>query len=196
MRSRTWCSAWPKPTSACCWRARRCASRRPRRPRSAMQRDRAQARFDVGRGKITDLQEAQARYDSVLAREVSAQSTLALRQAQYREPTGVPAEGLAALAPASRRCRRSPTACRPGSRGAGPQHPRAGQAGRAGHRRRRDRQVQAQRRGRRWTWWPACSRQGQNGSLSPAVSPDSARGAASACSSTCRSTRAARIDSR
>lgn len=62
-----------------------------------MQRDRAQARFDVGRGRITDLQEAQARYDSVAAREVSAQSTLALRQAQYRELTGVPAEGLAEL---------------------------------------------------------------------------------------------------
>jgi outer membrane protein len=30
----------------------------------ALQRDRAQARFDVGRGRITDLQEAQARYDS------------------------------------------------------------------------------------------------------------------------------------
>jgi outer membrane protein len=62
-----------------------------------MQRDRAQARFDVGRGKITDLQEAQARYDTVLAREVSAQSTLALRQAQYEALTGVPAHGLAAL---------------------------------------------------------------------------------------------------
>ena len=62
-----------------------------------MQRDRAQARFDVGRGRITDLQEAQARYDSVLTRVVSAQSTLALRQAQYQELTGVPAEGLAQL---------------------------------------------------------------------------------------------------
>lgn len=64
-----------------------------------MQRDRAQARFDVGRGKATDLQEAQARYDAVLTREVSAQSTLALRRAQYRELTGVPAEGLAELQP-------------------------------------------------------------------------------------------------
>jgi outer membrane protein len=63
----------------------------------AMQRERAQARFDVGRGKITDLQETQARYDSVLTKEVSAQSTLALRQAQYRELTGVPADGLAPL---------------------------------------------------------------------------------------------------
>lgn len=61
------------------------------------QRDRAQARFDVGRGRITDLQEAQARYDSVLTREVSAQSTLAQRQEQYRELTGTAAEGLAPL---------------------------------------------------------------------------------------------------
>jgi outer membrane protein len=60
-----------------------------------MQRDRAQVRFDVGRGKVTDLQEAQARYDSVLTREVSAQSSLALRRAQYEALTGVAAEGLA-----------------------------------------------------------------------------------------------------
>jgi len=62
-----------------------------------MQRDRAKARFDVGRSKITDLQEAQARYDSVLAKEVSAESTLALRRAQYEEVTGAPAIGLAGL---------------------------------------------------------------------------------------------------
>jgi len=64
-----------------------------------MQRDRAQARFEVGRGRITEVQETQARYDSVLAREVSAKSTLALRQAQYQELTGVPADGLAELRP-------------------------------------------------------------------------------------------------
>jgi outer membrane protein len=63
----------------------------------SMQRDRAKARFDVGRGKITEVQETQARHDSVLAKEVSAQSTLALRQAQYQELTGVPAIGLADL---------------------------------------------------------------------------------------------------
>jgi outer membrane protein len=62
-----------------------------------MLNDRAQARFDVGRGKITELQETQARYDSVLTKEVSAISTLALRQAQYQEVTGVPAEGLVEL---------------------------------------------------------------------------------------------------
>jgi len=62
-----------------------------------MQRDRSQARFDVGRGKVTDLQEAQARYDGVLAKELSAQSSLEVRQAQYVELTGVPADGLAEL---------------------------------------------------------------------------------------------------
>lgn len=67
-----------------------------------LQRDRAQARFDVGRGRITDLQEAQARLDTVTAREVSVQSTLALRRAQYEELTGAPATGLAALAPGFR----------------------------------------------------------------------------------------------
>jgi len=65
----------------------------------AMQRDRAQARFEVGRGRITDLQEAQARLDQVVAKEVSAQSTLTASQAQYQELTGVPAIGLATLRP-------------------------------------------------------------------------------------------------
>jgi len=62
-----------------------------------LQRDRAQARFDVGRGKITDLQEAQARVDSLLARELSAQSQLALREAQFQELTGTPARELRPL---------------------------------------------------------------------------------------------------
>jgi len=64
-----------------------------------MQRDRAQARFDVGRGRITEVQEAQARYDGVLTREVSAQSTLVQRRAQYAELTGLPGQGLRPLAP-------------------------------------------------------------------------------------------------
>jgi len=64
-----------------------------------LQRDRAQARFDVGRAKITDLQETQARLDAVLTKEVSARSTLALREAQYRELTGVGPERLAELRP-------------------------------------------------------------------------------------------------
>jgi outer membrane protein len=63
-----------------------------------MQRERAQARFDVGRGKITDLQEAQARYDQILTKEINARSTLELRRAQFEENTGAQAESLATLA--------------------------------------------------------------------------------------------------
>jgi outer membrane protein len=62
-----------------------------------MQRDRAQARFDVGRGKITDLHEAQARLDGVLAKEVSAASQLEQARARYQELTATPADGLAPL---------------------------------------------------------------------------------------------------
>ncbi|MBL8352367.1 MAG: TolC family outer membrane protein [Burkholderiaceae bacterium] len=72
---------------------------RSERAAVTMQRDRAQARFDVGRGKITDLQEAQARLDGVAAREVSAASRLALAEARYQELTGAPGEGLAPLRP-------------------------------------------------------------------------------------------------
>jgi len=61
------------------------------------QRERAQARFDVGRGRITDLQEVQARLDQLLTKEISARSTLELRRAQFLETTGAPAEGLARL---------------------------------------------------------------------------------------------------
>lgn len=68
---------------------------RAERAAVGLQRDRAQARFDVGRGKVTDLQEAQARYDGVVAREVSADATLALRQARFQSLTGLPAQGLA-----------------------------------------------------------------------------------------------------
>ncbi|WP_114968710.1 TolC family outer membrane protein [Rhodoferax ferrireducens] len=64
----------------------------------AMQRDRARARFDVGRGKVTDLQEAQARYDQILTKEINARSSLELRRAQFEETTGAQAQSLAALA--------------------------------------------------------------------------------------------------
>ncbi len=62
-----------------------------------MQRDRAQARFDVGRGRITEVQETQARHDSVLTREISAESTLAQRRAQYAELTGGAGDNLRPL---------------------------------------------------------------------------------------------------
>jgi outer membrane protein len=64
----------------------------------SQQRDRAQARFNVGQDRITDLREAQARLDAVSAREVAAESLLELRQAQFRETTGVAPERLAPLA--------------------------------------------------------------------------------------------------
>ncbi len=63
------------------------------------QRERAQARFNVGQDRITDVQEAQARLDAVRTREVSAQSLLALRRAQFHETTGTPPDNLAPLAP-------------------------------------------------------------------------------------------------
>ncbi|MBI5716779.1 MAG: TolC family outer membrane protein [Burkholderiales bacterium] len=62
-----------------------------------MQRDRAQARFDVGRGRITEVQETQARYDGVLTREISTESTLAQRRAQFAERTGASGEVLRPL---------------------------------------------------------------------------------------------------
>lgn len=142
-----------------------------------MQRDRAQARFEVGRGKITDLQEAQARYDSVLAKEVSAASTLDLRQAQYEELTGVPAQGLAEL--------------RQGFQPAAPQPDNV----RAWQQKGRERNVRVQAKERelaiatveidkyKLTGRPTLdlvasyTYKGQNGSLSPTLAPNSNRSA-------------------
>jgi outer membrane protein len=63
------------------------------------QRERAQARFAIGQDRITDVQEAQARLDAVVTREVAARSLLALRRAQFAETTGAAPDGLAPLAP-------------------------------------------------------------------------------------------------
>ncbi len=68
----------------------------------AEQRERAQARFEVGSGRITDVQEAQARHDGTVAKRIGAQSALALRQAQFQSLTGASAQGLADLARVSR----------------------------------------------------------------------------------------------
>lgn len=67
----------------------------------AQQRERAQARLDVGMGKLTDLQEARARLDGALAQQVSARSALAQRMAQFEALTGAPAVGVAGLSEAS-----------------------------------------------------------------------------------------------
>ena len=64
----------------------------------AEQRERAQARFEVGSGRITDVQEAHARHDGTVAKVIAAQSALELRQAQFQSLTGAPALGLADLA--------------------------------------------------------------------------------------------------
>ena len=141
-----------------------------------MQRDRAQARFDVGRGKITDLQEAQARYDSVLAREVSARSNLALRQAQYRELTGVPAEGLADLRPGFAPVPPQPDSLETWQTKGLDRNTRVqvkqSELAIAGV------EIDKYKLSGRPTLdlVASLSRKGQNGSLSPAVSPDSARG--------------------
>ena len=68
----------------------------------AEQRERAQARFEVGSGRMTDVQEAQARHDGTVAKLIGAQSALALRQAQFQSLTGASAQGLADLARVSR----------------------------------------------------------------------------------------------
>jgi outer membrane protein len=68
----------------------------------AEQRERAQARFEVGSGRMTDVQEAQARHDGTVAKLIGAQSALALRQAQFQWLTGASAQGLANLASMSR----------------------------------------------------------------------------------------------
>lgn len=62
-----------------------------------MQRDRAQARYEVGRGKATELQETQARYDQILTKEINARSTLEVRRVQFAEITGASADALAEL---------------------------------------------------------------------------------------------------
>jgi outer membrane protein len=81
----------------------------------AIQRERAQARFDVGRGKVTELQETQARLDTVIAKEISAQSALEQRRTEYEELTGADARGLAELRSDFSRSRLLRTTCRRGN---------------------------------------------------------------------------------
>ena len=163
-----------------------------------MQRDRAQARFDVGRGKITEVQETQARYDSVLAQEVSAQSTLALRQAQYQELTGAPADGLAELAPGFVPAPPQPDNLQAWQlEGAGAE--RAACWPSAASSRSPSAEIDKYKLSGRPTLDLVASYtdKGQNGGLSPAIvaGPAAAR-RRSACSSTCRCTPAARSSSR
>lgn len=59
------------------------------------QRENAQARFDAGRAKITDVREAQARYDAMIASEIAAANDLAISLAEFLEATGLSGENLA-----------------------------------------------------------------------------------------------------
>jgi multidrug efflux pump len=59
------------------------------------QLERSKARFEVGKARATELEDSQARYDSVVANEIAAVSKLDLARAQFLEVTGVPANGLA-----------------------------------------------------------------------------------------------------
>jgi outer membrane protein len=54
----------------------------------------AQARFDAGRAKITDVREAQARADSIAAQLVSARMQQGIAASRFRELTGLDAGGL------------------------------------------------------------------------------------------------------
>lgn len=57
----------------------------------------AKANFDVGSATITDQQEAQARFDLVVAQELAAQNQLAIRQLQLETIVGTPVAELAKL---------------------------------------------------------------------------------------------------
>lgn len=59
------------------------------------QLEQAQQRFEVGLSAITDMQEAQARYDSTIAAEIRAEDTLASSHEQLREIIGEQSENLA-----------------------------------------------------------------------------------------------------
>lgn len=74
-----------------------------RAEKSSLERqlDQAQRRFDVGLSAITDVQEAQARYDLTTAQEIAFEQQLASAREALREITGSPSEafGTAPLQP-------------------------------------------------------------------------------------------------
>ena len=58
------------------------------------QRRSAQARFDVGRARITDVREAEAQRDAAVAQRIAAEAELDNARASFTELTGKPATGL------------------------------------------------------------------------------------------------------
>lgn len=57
----------------------------------------AQARFKAGRTNITDVQDAQARYDAILAEELSAENNLSQWRVRYERSVGAAPENLVRL---------------------------------------------------------------------------------------------------
>src|SRR5699024_8965615 len=57
----------------------------------------AKARFKAGRTNITDVQDAQTRYDSIVAEEASAKNNLSQWQARYQRFVGQPPQKLQRL---------------------------------------------------------------------------------------------------
>ncbi|MGH8426458.1 MAG: TolC family outer membrane protein [Gammaproteobacteria bacterium] len=57
----------------------------------------AKARFQAGRANITDVQDAEARYDGIIAQEISAENNLAEWQARYERSVGQDPENLVQL---------------------------------------------------------------------------------------------------
>lgn len=60
----------------------------------------AKANFEVGSATVTDQQEAQARFDLVVAQELAAENQFAIRQLQLETMVGKPVNALAPLKPA------------------------------------------------------------------------------------------------
>lgn len=70
------------------------AARRRQVDAAEEQRRGAQARFDAGRARITDVREAEARRDAGEVQRITAESDLDYARAAFTELTGLPADGL------------------------------------------------------------------------------------------------------
>ncbi|MBV1775586.1 TolC family outer membrane protein [Burkholderiaceae bacterium DAT-1] len=70
-----------------------------RAQKNAVSEQLAQAKktFEVGSTTITDTNDAQARYDGILAQEIAAENELLVKQAAFQQTTGMAAENLAPL---------------------------------------------------------------------------------------------------
>lgn len=70
---------------------------REQRAAIAQQLASAQARFKAGKANITDVRDAQARDQAVVAQEIAAENNLEVQQQQFTSLVGAPAVGLAGV---------------------------------------------------------------------------------------------------